>query len=108
VNTPGPAGVKYAKGILDKVGGTLSDTGSGGSTIPASLLSDPFKSVEQLGAAFTDSAKWKRVGLYLAGFMLVAIGVFFFAGSSKLLDAGKLAGKAIPHGSKQAGGGDSA
>lgn len=105
VNSPGPAGIKYAKGILDKVGGALSDTGSeGSSTTPAGLLSDPFTSVEKLGAAFTDSAKWKRVGLYAAGFLLLAIGVFFFVGSSKLLDVGKLAGKAIPHGVKEGNG----
>lgn len=84
VNTPGPAGLSYARGILGKVGEALSGGSSGPSsgtaTTPVGGSLDPFKSVESLFGTFTDASKWKRFGLYLGGAVLVVGGVALLVG----------------------------
>lgn len=67
VDSPGEAGLKYAKSILEKVGGGIGD-------IPIPNPLTPLKSAEQLLDKLGDPVRWRRVGLYALGAFLLLAG----------------------------------
>jgi hypothetical protein len=101
VNTPGPAGIAYAKEILGKVGTALPDTGEGETITPVVSPS----SLLDLAAKFKDPGHWRRVGLFAAGFLLLALGAFFLIGSKAVPIANKVMdvkGKVMKSGTQKA------
>jgi len=84
VDSPGPAGIAYAKTIL-----TASGTASGSTDVPdtgtdQTVSTDPLTNTESLIGRFTDSAAWIRVGYYLLGVALVLAGVIFLMPKSAI------------------------
>jgi hypothetical protein len=82
VDSPGPAGIAYAKTILSKSGITSgADTATGEEGIsPVASLTDPFQITEKLFATFQKPDAWKRVGYYLVGMLLITIGIILISG----------------------------
>src|ERR1700729_3599875 len=66
VSTPGPAGIRYAQTILNKVGDIVIIPGPVPIPLPdpgtLNKLTDPFVNVEKVLTSFTDPTKWRRVG----------------------------------------------
>lgn len=85
VDSPGPAGIAYAKKIL----GGLGNAGDLVAGIAESV--NPFTGIEKVVKAFSDSGKWIRVGFYLLGLSLVVVGVLMLAGP-KIQEVAKSAG----------------
>lgn len=79
VDNPGQAGIAYAKSILDKVKDIVDDI-----DIPNPLA--PLTETQELLEKLGDPDRWKRVGLYVLGGLLVLAGIFLLM-RKPLMDA---------------------